>query len=409
MTPEPTPSINESTLDESDSILVDFSDSNQQTQLNSSLSSLSINNELQQVQLQQYMYTQNLLQEIERLRSELEFVRNEGSWEIKKLKEMNEKLNDDLSEAQTQLEQQKIINSSLEEKIRISSDNEKAKADLVNLEKKSVSSEEKFNKMKELYTKLKDQHVTLLRQEADVRKQKLLLAEECENLNKTKKDLQGRMDEVVSEKVKFEESIQEKLNELQALQSEKEKFMAENLNMNQTFNEQIKSLKDKLSGCEFDLSEANEKLIELVDKESQIVELTTRCENLNKDKMVIEKNHKLNLEKLCQDIFSSIVEMSVLVVKDSLNLFDDPVLMNCKSGSEYLLYKLQPFSGCFNNLVAYYKKKIAAENPETEGQNLEYIQLLKVLNGFTQLTSDCVIFGKITSITAADLNQGNGN
>jgi hypothetical protein len=32
------------------------------------------------------------------------------------------------------------------------------------LEKKAVSSEEKFNKMKELYTKLKDQHVTLLRQ-----------------------------------------------------------------------------------------------------------------------------------------------------------------------------------------------------------------------------------------------------
>ena len=52
----------------------------------------------------------------------------------------------------------------MEEKLKIMNENEKAKFDVENLEKKAVSSEEKFNKMKELYTKLKDQHVALLRQ-----------------------------------------------------------------------------------------------------------------------------------------------------------------------------------------------------------------------------------------------------
>jgi hypothetical protein len=76
----------------------------------------------------------------------------------------------------------------LEEKLKIMSEKEKAKADLENLEsrknlsnhlsimyfskvlffdvqiEKAVSSEEKFNKMKELYNKLKDEHVNLLRQ-----------------------------------------------------------------------------------------------------------------------------------------------------------------------------------------------------------------------------------------------------
>jgi len=407
VTPEPTPSMNESTLEDSDSILVDFSDP-KEAQLASSASSLSINNDLQQVQLQQYMYTQSLLQELDRLRSELENVRNESSWEINELKEMNKRLSDDLHQAQTQFEQQKIIITSLEERIRISNENEKAKADLANLEKKSVSSEEKFNKMKDLYTKLKDQHVTLLRQEADVRKQKFSLAEECEHLNRTKKELQSRMNEAVGEKLKFEESLQEISNELQCLKSENEKSQMENLNMNQTYQEQIKHLKDKLAGCEFDLSESNEKLMDLNEKKKEIAELKNKCDQLIGDKVLAENSYRLNQAKLCQDIYFNSVEMCALIVKDSLNLFDDPVLMNCKSGSEYLLYKLQPFADSFSELVANYTKLIVVENVESELHSSEYSKLLKLLNGFTLLTSDCVIFGKITSLTAADIDQGKG-
>jgi hypothetical protein len=60
-----------------DSILVDFTDiqqqaSSQQQQQTLNTSSSSSNNELQQIQNQQYYYIQSLLQEIDRLRSELD-------------------------------------------------------------------------------------------------------------------------------------------------------------------------------------------------------------------------------------------------------------------------------------------------------------------------------------------------
>ena len=78
-----------------------------------------------------------------------------------------------------------------------------------------------------------------------------------------------------------------------------------------------------------------------------------------------------------------------------------------------MLYKLAPFSESFKELMANYKRLIVPEVIENNNcigitQSSEYIKLLKVLNVFTLLTSDCVIFGKITSLTAADIEQGNG-
>lgn len=228
--PPPTPT-NESLFDDTDSILVDFSDQrpDELTNLNTSATS-SQSNDLQQIQLQQYMYSQGLLQELDRLRTELDRVANQSTWEVNELKEQNLALADQLSQCQTELEQQKIKNTSLEEQIRISHESEKAKSDVDNLEKKATSSEEKFNKMKELYNKLKDQHVNLLRQEAEVRKQKLSLAEQCEHGNKTRAELQVRLDEAIAERTKSEESMQEKLNEMQVIRSDSEKSQAEILN-----------------------------------------------------------------------------------------------------------------------------------------------------------------------------------
>lgn len=424
---EPTPSV-ESIQEEADSLLVDVGEAQQQQHQDSLNNSSSSNNELQQVQFQQYMYTQNLLQEIERLRAQLESLASESAIEITSLKEVNKDLNDQLYQFQTELEQQKIKTSCLEDKIKIANENEKAKTDLDNLEKKAVSSEEKFNKMKELYTKLKDQHVVLLRQEADVRKQKLTLAENCEHSSKIQKDLQTRLDEAMNDKVKSDEALQEKLNDFQSYKSENEKSQAENINLNQNYQEQIKSLKDKLSSVEFDLSEALEKTTALESKSSKLEEecssnsrnadtlsteldqskaslkeLNSKFENLTSEKQSAEATHKTNQTKLCLDFYTSTVETCVHVVKDSLHLFADPVLLNCKSGAEYLLYKLEPFTKNINDLNSNYKLVIKSDKVDDMS---DYLRLLKLLNSYTLLTSDCVIFGKITSLTAADFEQG---
>ena len=85
-----------------------------------------------------------------------------------------------------------------------------------------------------------------------------------------------------------------------------------------------------------------------------------------------------------------------------MHIFDDPVLLNCKSGAEYLLFQLQPFGENFTELISL-------SNEMTEKKDLNeknFLKLIKHIQTFTNLITDLVISGKITSITAAALHQG---
>ena len=82
---EPSPSESSSNNDE-DQVLVDFSDNQAQQQLNTSSSSSNNDSFHQQQQQQQYMYIQQLLQEIERLRSELDRLKMDVRMGIFKIK-----------------------------------------------------------------------------------------------------------------------------------------------------------------------------------------------------------------------------------------------------------------------------------------------------------------------------------
>lgn len=113
-----------------------------------------------------------------------------------------------------------------------------------------------------------------------------------------------------------------------------------------------------------------------------------------------DAEHKLDQENLYQRIYAGNFEKSISVVNDSLHLFEDPVLLNCKSGAEYLLQKLHPFSANFSDMLSSYGKVKVSDKVE------DYVDLFKLLHSYTLSTADCVIFGKITSLTAADLEQG---
>ena len=69
------------------------------------------------------------------------------------------------------------------------------------------------------------------------------------------------------------------------------------------------------------------------------------------------------------------------------------------------MQKLHSFSANFNEMVAAYKQILAAESRSQEDVE-DYTKLFKFLSAFTLSTSDCVVFGKIISLTAADLEQG---
>lgn len=96
------------------------------------------------------------------------------------------------------------------------------------------------------------------------------------------------------------------------------------------------------------------------------------------------------------------LEHNESTIKESLHTFDDPVLLNCKSGAEYLLFQLQPFNDTFTQLISVYENI----NDNKDLNETNFLKLIKYINTFTNLITDLVVSGKITSITAAALQQG---
>ncbi len=124
--------VNDSSLtNDEDSVLVDFSDNLNTLNTSSSSSNNDSNSiQMQQLQQQQFMYSQQLLQEIERLRAELDrltmevilIIKNlikalinliylfQNEFERRVLREKIKSLEDELLLNKTELEQQKIVN-----------------------------------------------------------------------------------------------------------------------------------------------------------------------------------------------------------------------------------------------------------------------------------------------------------
>lgn len=153
----PEPEIDLSIDDDSQSsILVDFSDLQQEQSLATAPSPPQ--QRQPQIDLQPYLL------EIDRLKNELDRLTLENELEIRGLKGRLKDLKDDLINTQHEMEQLKIKNNYLEEQLKTSQENEKAKEELELLEKKALTNEDKFNKMKELYNKLRQEHLTLLKQ-----------------------------------------------------------------------------------------------------------------------------------------------------------------------------------------------------------------------------------------------------
>ena len=99
------------------------------------------------------------------------------------------------------------------------------------------------------------------------------------------------------------------------------------------------------------------------------------------------------------------LEQSETIIKDSLVLFEDSVLLNCKSGAEYLLMQLQPFHNIFLDLLTSYHSLQLNKDAINQQDNDHMSNFLKFLNKFSNLVSETIVSGKITSLTAAALQQ----
>jgi huntingtin interacting protein 1 len=119
------------------------------------------------------------------------------------------------------------------------------------------------------------------------------------------------------------------------------------------------------------------------------------------------------MNKFRQNVYLASLEHCENIIVESLHIFDDPVLLTCKSGAEYLLNQLQPFDKQLKELVSLYNRyspilsNLTSDTHEDKDFNREsFLELIKQINSFTNLISILVVSGKITSITAAALEQG---
>lgn len=422
-----------SVMDDND-VLVDLTNDS----LNNSSSSSSLaasnaavvpSNDLSSMQHQHYI--QQLLMEIEKLRAELDRLHHESEFEIRNLRERVRELNDELMATKTELEQERIKSRNLEETIKILHENEKSKSDVENLEKKAVSSEEKFNKMRDLYNKLKNEHVVLLRQDAELKKQKALLAEESEHAKKVKEDCEKRMEQAIAEKSRLETSMQARLNELQQVKTESEKSQADQLSNMHNYEEKIQTLEEQKRSLEISLDECKKSLFksETRDKENtdKLASYETNLTSLNQElskqkaeldrlkgqldeanslKQLAEQKSQKDLLALYQSLFFNTISNCDDSINKALLLSDDPVLLNCKSGADYLLNQLQPFQNNLNSLLDSYGKFTAQldklGNGDIDGESC--IRLVNSLNLLASLIGETVVSGKITSLTVT----GNG-
>jgi huntingtin interacting protein 1 len=371
--------------DDSESILVDFSDLNLSTSTSINHNNTNLNETireedvLQQQQQNEYMLYLN--SEIERLRFELDNVLQTSEQQERQLRKQLKETKEELIETRSLLDQNFIKTEGLEEQIRIFNEQDKSRVAVETMEKKAVSSEEKFNKMKELYTKLKEQHVTLLRKEADVRKENALLTGTSTHADNIKKELEIQVNQASEEKQILDEQLKLKINELNDLKGQNEKLIRDSLINNQKYEEENGQLKDKIDN------------------------LVNECFN---SKQQLE----LNRIKMTQTILFGFLKQCEKLIQNSHKTFNDPILLNCKSGAEYLLTILQPFHDDFQQLLTNYQqfRQEFNESPSTTNDstsiNNKTLALMNSLTLFTNYIHDTIVTGKITSFTAANLAQG---
>lgn len=167
----------------------------------------------------------------------------------------------------------------------------------------------------------------------------------------------------------------------------------------------LKNWQDKLSAHE---QESKKVETEFKKLKEELEKLTKNLNDAKVEKETNDKVYNLNQLKFREKIYTEALKNGELVIKQSLRLFEDPVLYNCKSSADFLLSQLQPFQENLTDLIASYNRyQVHKDTPlidEVEKEN--FLKFLNCLSGFSNSVGETVVSGKITSIAAADVEKG---
>lgn len=228
---------------------------------------------------------------------------------------------------------------------------------------------------------------------------------------------------VEKEKSKIEGELNEKISEIKLIKADIDRNQNELVESKETFSKEINEFNLLKRQLEDELKETQKKIIEAANLKEKSDEKIHELENnlnktsqehntvkalyenlsldLKKQQEVFENSkiqHEVDKTEWKKSILESIIKKSIELIKETLNKYDDPILLCCKSGAEYMLSLIQPVQSALELL----NTQFLIEKTSIDSNNL-----VNSIYYFTCLASELLLTGKITSLTAADLDKSN--
>jgi len=324
---------------------------------------------------------EHLQQEIARLRIEIQKLIYEHQRIVDQLNEKIAELQVDLATKDSELLQERQLKEDLLQQTEVVSKFQET-------EQKAKTVEEKFQKLKEVYRKVREEHIQLIRQKADTDKQLLSARTMSEAAVRSKAQAECRLQELMLEKSRAEESLQRSSHEahaeLQILRQSQEVARAEN--------------QDLACKVEWLLSEKSSVESELRDLSTQKKDLNVQLKDT--EYRLKELESQLQEEKLNRlyQLLVTCISQAEEIIQKSIHEVDNPAISAVTCTPDYFRGLIDPVQNSLNDLrssfQAYCSNAAAIDN------------LVQNVIRVFQLLANYILRGKTTSNTSPDIEFG---
>uniref|UniRef100_A0A3P8YRF5 Huntingtin-interacting protein 1-related protein n=1 Tax=Esox lucius TaxID=8010 RepID=A0A3P8YRF5_ESOLU len=354
---------------------------------------------------------QQLTQEIDSLKEELESFRLESGRLCQALRGRVSELEAELAE-QSHLRMQALgesefLRAELDDLRRVKEDTEKEQRSLTEIERKAVANEQRYTKLKEKYTELVQGHADLLRKNAEVTRQMTVARAAQDEVDCIRREMQEK---VKAAQENAERQEHDQVKQLQELQRELVSSRAEletlrvTMAASQQSSEELGAqlsimetekaeLVESLSKKEAELSGLGEELeriqSSLANERESGVKTAEALQNQLNQKESREQALESQLVAARWATLQGAVEEAERIVTESLALLDDPAHISCTSSADYLASRCQASLDCLDRLHS-------ARNAYLS-DNSGLSELVRAVTQFAHLVGDTIVQGSATS------------
>ncbi|XP_034024063.1 huntingtin-interacting protein 1 isoform X1 [Thalassophryne amazonica] len=354
---------------------------------------------------------EQLTREIEALKEELESFKLESGRLCQALRGRISELEAELAE-QSHLRLQAVgegefLKAELDDLRRAREDTEKEQRSLTEIERKAQANEQRYTKLKEKYTELVQSHADLLRKNADVTRQMTVARAAQDEVEAVRKEMQEKVKAAQETADRQEREQLEQFQELQrqlvTSRGELDTLKTSMASSQQpgevlrthlaTIESEKAELVESLSKMEVELALRGEELQQaqssLASERESGVKTAEALQNQLNEKESREQALEGQLVAARWSNLQGAIEEAQRIIKDSLNLIDDPAHISCTSSADYLASRCQASLDCMDRLHSATEAFLA--------DNTGVPELVRVVTQCGHLVGDTIIQGSATS------------